>query len=101
MHKDAKSHGFTSKPRIDLPYSNSIVLGGFLVTSHRMRLALFTSLTACVAAATGDNRCHRALAQFPSSRLTITAALAMRMASPPLSAGISRPPLTAVTVTVP
>jgi hypothetical protein len=36
-----------------------------------------------------------------SSRLTITAALAMMMASPPCSAGISSPPLTAVTVTVP
>ena len=42
-----------------------------------------------------------ALAALPSSRLTITAALAMMMASPPLSAGISSPPLTAVTVTVP
>ena len=37
----------------------------------------------------------------PSSRLTITAALAMMMASLPLSAGTSNPPLTAVTVTVP
>ncbi len=33
--------------------------------------------------------------------LTITAALAIVMASPPFSAGTSSPPLTAVTVTVP
>ena len=44
---------------------------------------------------------NSATIHFPSSRLTITAALAMVMASPPLSAGISRPPLTAFTVTVP
>ena len=45
---------------------------------------------------------HRsAVIHLPSSRLTITAALAIMMASPPLSAGISSPPLTAVTVTVP
>ena len=42
-----------------------------------------------------------ALAGRPSSRLTTTAALAMMIESPPLSAGISSPPLTAVTVTVP
>lgn len=38
---------------------------------------------------------------LPSSRLTSTAALAMMIASLPLSAGTSRPPLTAFTVTVP
>jgi hypothetical protein len=43
----------------------------------------------------------RSCAHLPSSRLTITAALAMVMASPPLSAGISSPPFTALTVTVP
>jgi hypothetical protein len=37
----------------------------------------------------------------PSSRLTTTAAFAMMIASPPCSAGISSPPLTADTVTVP
>ena len=38
---------------------------------------------------------------FPSSKLTITAALAIRMGSPAGSDGISSPPFTAVTFTVP
>src|SRR3954465_2739399 len=38
---------------------------------------------------------------LPSSRLTITAALAMRIGSLPVCDGISSPPFTAVTVTVP